>query len=60
MDTHHHADEPLEVEAIEGEVVVTGPDGAAVTLTAEAAIASARRLLRAAGQPAETYQKPLG
>lgn len=53
---------PLEVTPIDGEVVITGPDGVAISLTPEAAITSAERLLEAAGgeEPNEVYQKPLG
>lgn len=38
-------DEPSEVAAIDGEVVVDGPDGVAVSLTPEAAIETSERLL---------------
>ena len=50
------------VIVIDGEVVITGPDGVAISLTPEAAITSAERLLEAAGgeEPNEVYQKPLG
>ncbi|HYE46304.1 MAG TPA: hypothetical protein VEA44_11095 [Caulobacter sp.] len=51
MDNHLNAfDTPLEVQAVEGEIVITGPDGLSASLTVEAAIASAKRLLEAAGQ----------
>jgi len=40
--------QPMNVKEVEGEVVVLGPDGVAVSLTAEAAEESARRLLEAA------------
>lgn len=40
-------DTPSEAVAIEGEVVVDGPDGVAVTLTPEAAIETSERLLEA-------------
>ena len=55
-------DTPLEVTPIDGEIAITGPDGACLSLTREAAIASARRLLEAANgvEPGEVYQKPLG
>ena len=51
MDNHLNAfDTPLEVQAVEGEIVITGPAGHSASLTVEAAIASAKRLLEAAGQ----------
>lgn len=55
-------DTPLEVSLVEDEVAITGPDGACLSLTREAAIASAKRLLAAAegARDEEIYQKPLG
>lgn len=53
MDNKLH-DEPSEVRAAEGEVLVDGPDGVAVSLTPEAAIETSDRLvdgaIRAKGQ----------
>jgi hypothetical protein len=40
-------DEPLEIEIIEGEVVITGPDGLCASLTSEAARETSRRLAEA-------------
>jgi hypothetical protein len=58
---------PLVVAPIDGEVAITGPEGLTASLTVQAAIASAERLLAAAhaiSPPADdegvTYQKPLG
>lgn len=53
---------PLEVTPVDEEVAIVGPDGVAISLTREAAIVSAKRLLEAAGgeEPSEVYQKPLG
>jgi len=52
--------EPMRVQMVEGEVVVLGPDGVAVSLTPEAAEESARRLIDAAREaracPASTAQ----
>jgi hypothetical protein len=40
-------DEPSEVNAEQGEVIVDGPDGVAVSLTPEAALETSERLLSA-------------
>ena len=49
-DTHHipSFEEPLEVVLIEGEVVITGPNGFCGSFTPAAAAESARRLAAAA------------
>lgn len=39
---------PLVVTAVDGEVAITGPGGLCASLTVEAAVASAERLLAAA------------
>jgi hypothetical protein len=44
-----HAD-PSEVMAEEGDVIVEGPNGVAVTLTPEAAEETGRRMMRAASE----------
>lgn len=52
---------PLEITSIDNEVAITGPDGVGFSLTREAAIASAKRLLDAAGvEDNDIFQKPLG
>ena len=43
-------DEPSEVDAEEGEVIVDGPDGVAVSLTPEAADETSDRLLKGAAK----------
>lgn len=45
--------QPSEVSAEEGQVIVEGPDGVAVSLTADAAEETGRRLLRAATEARE-------
>ena len=54
-------DTPSEVAAQEGEVIVDGPDGVAVSLTPEAALETSDRLLRgglaARGQQIEAQRK---
>jgi hypothetical protein len=45
MDHDRCYDEPSEVTAEEGEVVVDGPDGVAVSLTPDAAAETSQRLL---------------
>ena len=42
--------QPMQVEAVDGEVVILGPDGLNGSMTPDAAEASARRLLAAAAQ----------
>jgi hypothetical protein len=49
MDKELH-DQPSEVSAEQGEVMVDGPDGVAVSLTPEAAAETSQRLLRGAAQ----------
>ena len=60
MDTRAH-DEPSEVEAEDGDVLVDGPDGVAVTLTPEAAIETGERLfaggIKAQGQRVERRRR---
>lgn len=46
-------DSPMTVQVVDGEVVVLGPDGFAVALTAEAARLSGARLIEAAERAAE-------
>ena len=48
MDSHNAHGDPSEVMAEEGDVIVEGPNGVAVTLTPEAAEETGRRMLRAA------------
>lgn len=43
-------DEPMTVTAVEGEVVILGPEAIALALTPDAAEESARRLMTAAAQ----------
>jgi hypothetical protein len=54
-------DEPSEVSAEEGEVLVDGPDGVAVTFTPDAAAETSQRLLigaaKAQGQKLEEEQR---
>ncbi len=49
--------EPSEVDAEQGDVIVEGPDGVAVTLTPDAAEETARRLSAAAAK-ARSQSKP--
>jgi hypothetical protein len=56
-------DQALEVKIVDGEVVLSGPNGLNGSLTKAAARESARRLLAALeikDEEIETYQKPLG
>lgn len=54
-------DEPSEVSAEEGEVLVDGPDGVAVTFTPDAATETSQRLLigaaKAQGQKLDEEQR---
>ena len=49
MDSKIHSD-PSEISAEEGEVIVDGPDGVAVTFTPEAAAETSERLLYGAAK----------
>jgi hypothetical protein len=46
-------DVPMEVQVVDGEVVLTGPDGLNGSFTARAAAESAVRLMEAAGRASE-------
>jgi hypothetical protein len=61
--THDAFDTPFEARLVEGEIVITGPDGFNGSMTIEAArasMASLQSALDGAGGPGEIYQKPLG
>ncbi|WP_454718928.1 hypothetical protein [Caulobacter segnis] len=61
--TQQASDTPLTADLIDGQVLITGPNGLQGALTLEAAKASLAHLERALGaarEPADTYQKPLG
>jgi hypothetical protein len=47
MDQTPVCDRPSEVTAEEGDVIIDGPDGVAVTMTPDAAIETSHRLLKA-------------
>lgn len=52
---------PPEVTRIDDAVALSGPDGLRASLTREAAVTLAKRLLRAADEDGgATYQKPWG
>jgi hypothetical protein len=53
MPSHKAYDTPVKTTAIDGEVVLDGPDGVAVSMTPDAAEESARRL-QAASQVARS------
>jgi len=58
MAKHPLFDEPSEVSAEQGQVVVDGPDGVAVSLTPEAAAETSDRLLdRAAEAAGQRFMK---
>lgn len=50
--------EPSDVAAEQGEVIVEGPDGVAVTLTPDAAEETARRMLAAAAEARQQAGPP--
>lgn len=52
-------DEPMTVTAVDGEVVVLGPDAIAAALTPDAAEESARRLMTAAEEARREPAAPL-
>jgi len=61
--THEKSwDEPSEVVAEDGEVIVDGPDGVAVSLTPDAALETSERLLTgglaARGQQVDQDRRP--
>lgn len=50
MSSQQAFDKPTETDAVDGEVVLRGPDGVAVSMTPEAAEETARRLAKSAAQ----------
>lgn len=49
-DKHPPETDPMTVDVLDDEVVITGPDGVGVSITSEAAAESARRLSAAAAR----------
>jgi hypothetical protein len=60
MDAHEAHGDPSEVVAEQGDVIVEGPDGVAVTLTAAAAEETARRMLSAASEARRQREEDSG
>ena len=58
MSSQKAYDEATKTTAVEGEVVLTGPDGVAVSMTPQAAEKTARRLHRSAQTAARQKSKP--
>jgi hypothetical protein len=58
MPAHKPYDEPTKTTAIEGEVVLNGPDSVAVSMTPDAAEKTARRLHRSSQVAARQKRKP--
>ena len=56
MDSLNAHGEPSEVLAEQGDVIVEGPNGVAVTLTPDAAEETGRRMLRAATEARRQLQ----
>ncbi len=60
MDSHDALAEPSEVVAEQGDVIVEGPNGVAVTLTPEAAEETGRRMMRAASEARRQIEQANG
>jgi hypothetical protein len=60
MDSHDALPEPSEVVAEQGDVIVEGPNGVAVTLTPEAAEETGRRMMRAASEARRQIEQANG
>ena len=58
MESVQSQDQPSDVVAEQGEVIVEGPDGVAVSLTPAAAEETARRMILAADQARRQSQEP--
>lgn len=50
MASQHAFDKPTETDAVDGEVVLRGPDGVALSMTPDAAEETGRRLLASAAE----------
>ncbi len=55
MDALNAHGEPSDVVAEQGDVIVEGPDGVAVTLTPDAAEETGRRMMKAAAEAREQF-----
>lgn len=58
MPAQHAYDDPTHVTAVDGEVVLDGPDGVGLSMTPAAALETGKRLIAAAKQAARQPEAP--